>query len=136
MREKMDGVYFKYKLIDFNQAKWFYIDNQRPQLPKPSMYAPVHGDDWNAEACCRAEEGQLIVERVAFSFMKRHIQPLMKTHHYGYEYTGSDDVSRFTKEEISADAVMERLEKYASRSSCRRYPGVLRREASEANKYP
>lgn len=79
MREKMDGVYFKYKLIDSNQAKWFYIDNQRPQLPKPSMYAPVHGDDWNAEACCRAEEGQLIVERVAFSFMKRHIQPLMKT---------------------------------------------------------
>jgi hypothetical protein len=105
------------------------------------MYAPVHGDDWNAEACCRAEEGQLIVERVAFSFMKRHIQPLMKTHHYGYEYTGSDDDSRFTKEEISADAVMERLGKIfrnmpAGRSSCRRYPGVLRREASEASKCP
>ena len=53
----------------------------------------------------------LTAKRVAFSFFKRRVHPLMKMHHYGYEYTGSDDDSRFTKEEISADAVMEQLGK-------------------------
>ena len=124
----MNGVYFEYKLIDSNQGwkcKWFYTDNQRPQLPKPSMYAPVHSDIWNTEPsteeCLQVPEllqriaelkkAGLTAERVAFSFMKRRIQPLMKRHHYGYEYTSSDDDSRFTNEEISSDAVMERVNK-------------------------
>lgn len=35
------------------------------------------------------------------------VQPLMKRDHYGYEYTGSDDNSRFTTEEISDELVMQ-----------------------------
>ncbi|KAG2565014.1 hypothetical protein PVAP13_7NG006802 [Panicum virgatum] len=87
MREKMDEVYFKYKLIDSNQdwnARLFYADNQCPQLSKPSMYAQVHNDDWNAEPsteeCMQVPEllrriaelkkAGLTAERVAFSFLK------------------------------------------------------------------
>jgi hypothetical protein len=31
----------------------------------------------------------LTAERVAFSFMKRRIQPLMQREHLGFEYTGA-----------------------------------------------
>ena len=53
----------------------------------------------------------LIAERVAFSFMKRRIQPLMKREHLGYEYSGLDDASRMSADDISNDVVMERLQK-------------------------
>ena len=53
----------------------------------------------------------LTAERVAFSFMKRRVQPLMQREHLGFEYTGADDGSRLSAEEISDDLVMERLQK-------------------------
>ena len=53
----------------------------------------------------------LTAERVAFSFMKRRVQPLMQREHLGFEYTGADDGSRLSSEEISDDLVMERLQK-------------------------
>lgn len=53
----------------------------------------------------------LAAERIAFSFMKHRVQPLMKRDHYGYEYTGSDDNSRFTSEDIPGELVMERLKR-------------------------
>jgi hypothetical protein len=39
MREDAVEQYLAYKLIDSNQdwkAKWFYITNHHPELPKPS----------------------------------------------------------------------------------------------------
>jgi len=60
---------------------------------------------------CEKPQEVLCSVMTHFSFMKHRIQPLMKRHHYGYEYTGSDDDSRFTNEEINSDAVMERLDK-------------------------
>jgi hypothetical protein len=36
----------------------------------------------------------LRVEHVAFSFMKRRVQPLMARDTLGYQYTGSEDTSR------------------------------------------
>jgi hypothetical protein len=41
-----------YKLIDSNQdwkAKWFYISNHHPELPKPSGHQPKHAPWWNTE---------------------------------------------------------------------------------------
>ena len=49
MRQKAQDLYFKYDLIDSNQdwkTKWFYIENAPPQLPKPSMFAPVYDILW------------------------------------------------------------------------------------------
>jgi hypothetical protein len=39
-------------------------------------------------------EAGLRVEHVAFSFMKRRVQPLMARDTLGYQYTGDEDTSR------------------------------------------
>ena len=128
MREGADDLYFKYKLIESNQdwkCKWFYTYNQCPQLPKPSMYPPVYDECWkeepSTEECLDFGELQrritelkrqgLTAERVAYSFMKRRVLPLMKREHYGFEYTGADDSARMAVEEISDDLIMIRLKR-------------------------
>jgi hypothetical protein len=42
--------YLAYKLIDSNadwKARWFYVTNHHPGLPKPSGRQPKHRDWWN-----------------------------------------------------------------------------------------
>jgi hypothetical protein len=86
--------YLSYKLIDSNQdwkAKWFYITNYHPGLPKPSGKQPKHRPWWNTELTMQEgiqlpellarikalRETGLRAEHVAFNFMKRRVQPLM-----------------------------------------------------------
>jgi hypothetical protein len=54
-------------------------------------------------------EAGLRAEHVAFSFMKRRVQPLMARDTLGYHYTGEDDTSRMLGGEIEADDIVERL---------------------------
>jgi hypothetical protein len=54
-------------------------------------------------------EAGLRVEHVAFSFMKRWVQPLMARDTLGYQYTGDDDTSRMPGNEINDDDIVERL---------------------------
>jgi hypothetical protein len=52
MREDAAEQYLSYKLIDSNQdwkAKWFYVTNHHPELPKPSGKQPKHRPWWNSE---------------------------------------------------------------------------------------
>jgi hypothetical protein len=52
MREDAAEQYLAYKMIDSNQdwkAKWFYITNHHPELPKPSGKQPKHRPWWNTE---------------------------------------------------------------------------------------
>jgi hypothetical protein len=52
MREDAAEQYLSYKLIDSNQdwkAKWFYITNHHPGLPKLSGKQPKHRSWWNTE---------------------------------------------------------------------------------------
>jgi hypothetical protein len=46
---------------------------------------------------------------VAFSFMKRRVQPLMARDTLGYQYTSEDDTSRMAGGEIDDDDIAERL---------------------------
>jgi hypothetical protein len=46
------------------------------------------------------KEAGLRAEHVAFSFMKRRVQPLMARDTLGYEYTGEGDLSRMPDSEI------------------------------------
>jgi hypothetical protein len=55
-------------------------------------------------------EAGLRAEHVAFSFMKRRVQPLMARDTLGYQYTGDGDSSR-PGEEIDDDDIVERLGK-------------------------
>jgi hypothetical protein len=94
MREDAAEQYLSYKLIDSNQdwkAKWFYVTNHHPELPKPSGKQPKHRPWWNSEPTMQEglqlpellarikalREAGLRAEHVAFSFMKHRVQPLM-----------------------------------------------------------
>jgi hypothetical protein len=69
----------------------FYITNHHPELPKPSGKQPKHCPWWNSEPTMQEglhlpellariktlREARLRAEHVAFSFMKRRVQPLM-----------------------------------------------------------
>jgi hypothetical protein len=54
-------------------------------------------------------EAGLRAEHVAFSFMKRRLQPLMARDTLGYQYTGNDDTSRMPGDEIDDDDIVDRL---------------------------
>jgi hypothetical protein len=54
-------------------------------------------------------EAGLRDEHVAFSFMKRRIQPLMARETLGFEYTGDDDTSRMPGGELDDNDIVERL---------------------------
>jgi hypothetical protein len=54
-------------------------------------------------------EAGLRAEHVAFSFMKRRVQPLMARDTLGYQYTGHDDTSRMHDNEIDNEDIVERL---------------------------
>jgi hypothetical protein len=101
MREDAAEQYLSYKLIDSNQdwkAKWFYITNHHPGLPKPSGKQPKHLLWWNTELTMQKgiqlpellarikaiREVGLRAEHVAFSFMKHRVQPLMARDTLGF----------------------------------------------------
>jgi hypothetical protein len=126
MREDAAEQYLSYKLIDSNQdwkATWFYIMNHHPGLPKPSRKQPKHRPWWNTEPTMKEgiqlpellarikalREAGLRAENVAFSFMKRRVQPLMARDTLGYEYTGDDDTSRMSGDEVDDDDIVDRL---------------------------
>jgi hypothetical protein len=53
MSEDVADQYLVYKLIESNQdwkAKWFYISNHHPKLPKPSGKQPKYRPWWNTES--------------------------------------------------------------------------------------
>jgi hypothetical protein len=126
MREDAAEQYLSYKLIDSNQdwkAKWFYVTNHHPELPKPSGKQPKHRSWWNSEPTMQERiqlpellvkikalrEARLRAEHVAFSFVKRRVQPLMSHDTLGYEYTGDDDTSQMSGDEVDDDDIIDRL---------------------------
>jgi hypothetical protein len=54
-------------------------------------------------------EARLRAEHVAFSFMKRRVQPLMARDTLGYQYTGDGDSSRMLGGEVDDDDIVDRL---------------------------
>jgi hypothetical protein len=54
-------------------------------------------------------EAGLRAEHMAFSFMKRRMQPLMARKTLGYEYTSDDDTSRMPGDEVDDDDIFDRL---------------------------
>jgi hypothetical protein len=54
-------------------------------------------------------EAGLRAKHVAFSFMKRKVQPLMAHDTLGFEYTGDDDTSRMPGDEVVDDDIVDRM---------------------------
>jgi hypothetical protein len=126
LREDATEQYLAYKLVDSNtvwKPRWFYITNHHPSMPKPSGRQPRHHEWWNTEPTMQERiqlpellarikvlrEAGLRAEHVAFSFMKRRVQPLMARDTLGFEYTGDDDTSRMPGAEMDNDDIVERL---------------------------
>jgi hypothetical protein len=126
MREDATEQYLAYKLIDSNQdwkSKWFHITNHHPELPKSSGKQPRHRPWWNSELTMQEgiqlpellakikalREAGLRAEHVAFSFMKRRVQPLMAHDTLGYQYTGDGDSSRMPGDEVNDDDIVDGL---------------------------
>jgi hypothetical protein len=119
MREDAAEQYLSYKL----KAKWFYVTNHHPGLPKPSGKQPKHRTWWNTEPTMQEgiqlpellvrikvlREAGLRAEHVAFSFMKHRVQPLMARDTLVFEYTGDDDTSRMRGGEVDDDDIVDRL---------------------------
>jgi hypothetical protein len=120
--------YLSYKLVESNQdwkAKWFYISNHHPELPKPSGKQPKHRPWWNTEPTMQEgiqlpelmkkikalREAGLRAEHVAFRFMKRRAQSLMARDTLRYQYTGDEDTSWMPGGEVDDDDIVERLGK-------------------------
>ena len=53
----------------------------------------------------------LIGEAVVFDWMKRRIQPLQARELLGFQYQGTTDSSRYSKEEISNDITFSRVQR-------------------------
>jgi hypothetical protein len=126
MREDVAEQYLSYKLIYSNQdwkAKWFYVTNHHPGPPKPRGKQPKHRAWWNTEPTMQEgiqlpevlarikvlREAGLRAEHVAFSFMKRRVQPLMARDTLGFEYTSDNDMSRMPGGEVDDDDIVDRL---------------------------
>jgi hypothetical protein len=126
MREDAADQYFSYKLIDSNQdwkAKWFYVMNHHPEMPKPSGKQPKHRPWWNTKPTMQEgiqlpellqkikalREAGLRAEHVAFNFMKRRVQSLMARDTLGYQYTSDKDTSRMPGGEINDEDIVDRL---------------------------
>jgi hypothetical protein len=54
-------------------------------------------------------EAGLRAEHVAFSFMKRRVQPLMARDTLGYQYTGDDDTLWMPGGEVDDDDIVDRV---------------------------
>jgi hypothetical protein len=126
MCEDATEQYLSYKLIDSNQdwkEKWFYITNHHPELPKSSGKQAKHQPWWNTEPTMHEgiqlpellqkikalREAGLRAEHVAFSFIKRRVQPLMARDTLGYQYSGDGDTSRMPGNEVDDDDIVDRL---------------------------
>jgi hypothetical protein len=66
-------------------------------------------------------EAGLRAEHMAFSFMKRRVQPLMARDTLGYEYTGDDDTSGWAVYEVDNDDIVDRMARiFKDMPPCRR----------------
>jgi hypothetical protein len=54
-------------------------------------------------------EAGLRAEHVAFSFVKRRVQPLMARDTLGYQYMGDEDTSSMLGNEVDDEDIVERL---------------------------
>jgi hypothetical protein len=95
-----------------------------PPLAVHSNAAPVPNDQWEKENLTAAElrkiqpflkqikamkiQGLSGVGIVAI-FIRRQVHPLRERVHYGFEYTGLEDPTRMSKEELSGE-VLERIQ--------------------------
>ena len=116
LRQGKDKVYIPYKLsskvIDW-KPKWLYIENQWETLPAITPGPPIRRPEWNKkpgndsqipellDRIASLRQSHITGDAVVFDWMRRRIQPLQARETFGFQYQGTVDPSRYSKEEIS-----------------------------------
>ena len=84
---------------------------------------PIQWPEWNKKPADESQISELLAqiailrqnmltgETVMFDWMKRRIQPLQAQESLGFQYQGTTDPSRYSKEEISDDVVFSRIQR-------------------------
>ena len=84
---------------------------------------PIQWPEWNKKPVDESHISELLDqiailrqnlltgEAVVFDWMKRRIQPLQAWESLGFQYQGTTDPSRYSKEEISNDIVFNRVQR-------------------------
>ena len=117
LRPDMVDKYLEYPTIrsDADWKKdWFYISNPAPALPKWSNKPPIYVREWIHKNTPRSDdqvkelldltfclrEMRVTTASVVFNWIQRRIQPLQRRNHFGFQYEGIKDSSRFSAEPI------------------------------------
>jgi hypothetical protein len=126
LRQRKDRVYIPYslsnKVIEW-KPKWFFVENQSGCFPPITTGPPIQWPEWNKKPVDENQVSELLGriailrqnmltgEDVVFDWMRRRIQPLQAQETLGFQYQGTADPSRYSKEEISDDIVLSRVQR-------------------------
>ena len=116
------GLQLSSKVIDW-KPKWFYVENQRESVPVITPGPPIQRPEWNKKPVDNSQvpklfsriaelrQNNLTGEAVVLDWIKRRIQPLQARESLGFQYQGTTDSSRYSKEEISDDIAFSRVQR-------------------------
>ena len=108
------------KVIEW-KPKWFYVENRLGNFPPITPGPPIQWPEWNKkpvdenqvsellERIAILRQNMLTEEAVVFDWMKKRIQPLQARESLGFQYQGTADSSRCSKEEILNDVAFSRV---------------------------
>jgi len=99
-------------VIDWKEM-WFYVRNESSSLPRRTPGPPVKKPSWNSEGgnvdqinFLLGEIGRLKADHqisgasVIVHWMLERIQPLQRRVHFGFQYMGETDPTRYTRSKI------------------------------------
>jgi len=100
-----------------------YVENQSGCFPPITSGPPIQWPEWNKKPDDESQVSELLEripvlrqnmltgEAVVFDWMRRRIQPLQAWETLGFQYQGTTDPSKYSKEEISDDIVFSRVQR-------------------------
>jgi hypothetical protein len=115
------------------RAEWFYAENVLPALAVHSNARPSANNHWNKEALTPSETEKirsflkeikalkirgLSGVGIVASFIRCWVQPLRERVHYGFEYVGVEYPTRMSKDELSEEEILGRMQKILKDVSC------------------
>jgi hypothetical protein len=110
LRQGLEKKYIPYKFpsrLSSWKERWFYIGNHAPSLLERTARVPKITGGWTKRAPELSQVNELLTKikelrdegvttpSVVYSWIGRRIKPLQQCTHFGFEYMGLKDPSRF-----------------------------------------
>jgi hypothetical protein len=127
LRQGVGPKYIPYKMsdkvIDWKDL-WFYVENQSPSLPHRSVGPLVKKASWNSkggnidqvnfllgEIDLLKKKNKISGASVVAHWSLRTIQPLQRRVHLGFQFTGEEDPTSYTRFKISNADLKRRVDR-------------------------